>query len=137
MKNLIILIAILLSSSAIFGQKSSEIVQKGIEVKRFYEQNLEDGDKVFFLDKEEHYDFRGEIVELKEYSNKGKEIKLWMKYKFDDEGNLIEELELNSKGEQKIKFVYKNNKGLRIERNDYDEKNRLIKVKKYEYGYRK
>ena len=137
MKNLIILIAILLSQSAIFGQKSSEIVQKGIEVKRFYEQNLEDGDKVFFLDKEEHYDFRGEIVELKEYSNKGKEIKLWMKYKFDDEGNLIEELELNSKGEQKIKFVYKNNKGLRIERNDYDEKNRLIKVKKYEYGYRK
>lgn len=98
---------------------------------------MEDGDKVFFLDKEEHYDFRGEIVELKEYSNKGKEIKLWMKYKFDDEGNLIEELELNSKGEQKIKFVYKNNKGLRIERNDYDEKNRLIKVKKYEYGYRK
>lgn len=137
MKQLIILIVIFLSSFNIFGQKSGELVQKGIEVKRFYEQNLEDGDKVFFLDKEEHYDFRGEIVELKEYSNKGKEIKLWMKYKFDDEGNLIEELELDTKGEQKIRFTYKYSKGLRIERNDYDEKNRLIKVKKYEYGYRK
>lgn len=138
MKHLILFaVILLLGSLTTFGQKSSEIVQKGITVKRQYDQNFENGDKEAYLNKEEFFDFRGEIIEVKEYSNLGKEVKNWQKYKFDGEGNLIEELELNGKGEQITRVTYKYDKGLRIERSEYDSKNRLTKTRKYEYGYRK
>ena len=137
MKHLIIIVVIVFSTFPVFAQKKSEIVQKGIVVKRQYDQNFEDGDKEAYIDHEEFYDFRGEIIESKEYSNKGKEIKKWMKYKFDNDGNLIEELELDEKGEQVERITYKYENGLRVERSEYDSKNRLKKTRKYEYGYRK
>ena len=137
MKHLLIVTVILLTAFPMFAQKSSEIVQKGIVVKRQYDQNIEDGDKESYIDKEEYFDFRGEIIESKEYTNHGKEIKKWMKYKFDHDGNLTEELELDNKGEQVFRATYKYEKGLRIERSEYDSKNRLTKVRKYEYEYRK
>ncbi|MFA9392064.1 MAG: hypothetical protein ACERKD_19800 [Prolixibacteraceae bacterium] len=137
MKSIIIFTLLILSSWSIFAQKSSEIVQRGIVVKRQYDQNFSTGDKEAILDKEEFYDFRGEIIEMKEYTNEGKTIKNWMKYKYDEQANLIEELELNEKGEQISRITYKFEKGLRTERSEYDAKNRLTKTRKYEYGYRK
>lgn len=137
MKHLLIIVIIVAGAFQAMAQKSSEIVQKGIVVKRQYDKSLEDGDKDFFIDREEFFDFRGEIIEMKEYTNHGKEIKKWMKYKFDNDGNLIEELELDGKGEQITRTTYKYESGLRVERNEYDSKNRLSKIRKYEYGYRK
>lgn len=137
MKHSIIICILVIFGLSSYGQKSSDLVQRGIVVKRQYDKNVEDGDKDFYLDKEEFYDFRGEIIEIKEYTNLGKEIKTWLKYKYDNLGNLIEELELNPKGEQITRITYKYENGLRIEKNDYDAKNRLTKTRKYEYGYRK
>lgn len=137
MKHLIILAVIVFSAFPLFAQKSSEIVQKGITVKRQYDKDVEDGDKEFYIDQEEFYDFRGEIIESKEYGDHGKKIKKWMKYKFDNDGNLLEELELDEKGEQVSRTTYTYENGLRMERNEYDAKNRLKKIRKYEYGYRK
>lgn len=133
MKN-IILITILLLSYSSFAQKKSEIIQYGIEVKREYEQDLSEGDKEPILTKEEFYNTKGEMVELKEY--KDKNIDKWVKYKYDFETNLIEETELNSKGEQIERTEYKYDKGLKMEKLSYDDKNRLEKIRKYEYGIR-
>ena len=135
MKSNLVIIILLISLSS-FAQKKSEIVQHGIETKRFFEQNIKDGDDSPVLIKEEYYDLRGDLVEIKEFENNGKDIKTWFKYTYDYK-DIIEEIELNSKGEQKERIVYKYNKGLRIEKLTYDSKNRLEKRRTYEYGVRK
>lgn len=118
-------------------QKKSEIIQFGIETKRFYEQDLSDGDKETYVYREEFYDYRGELIELKEYSNKGKDIDNWEKYNYDKSGNLIEEIELNQAGKIKgrLEITYNQN-GLRIEKRYFDDRNRLEKVRKYAYEFR-
>lgn len=134
MKQLAILIILFIFTLGASAQKKSEIVQRGIEVKRSYEQSLEDGEKEHQLIKEEFFDIKGDLIELKEYDNG--DIDAWFKYKFDVEGNLIEEIELNSKGEQKEKTTYKFENGVRVERLTYDGKNRLTKSRIYKYDYR-
>lgn len=133
------LISLLLVSLcfALNAQDRDEIIKKGIEVKRYYEQELEDGDSDYYLFKEEHFNFKGEIVELKEYNNKGKDVDIWFKYQYDEMGQLIEELELDAKGNQKERIVYRYEKGLRIEKLYYDEKDRLRQRRKYEYEFRR
>jgi hypothetical protein len=136
MKYLISLLLISLCF-AVNAQDRDEIIKKGIEVKRYYEQELEDGDSDYYLFKEEHFNFKGEIVELKEYNNKGKDVDIWFKYQYDEIGQLIEELELDAKGNQKERIVYRYEKGLRIEKLYYDEKDRLRQRRKYEYEFRR
>lgn len=136
MKKSIFIVFICLSVT-VFAQKKDEIIQRGIQVKRFFDQNVKDGDKEPALEKEEFYNFQGELAELKEYSNSGKDLDKWFKYKYDDEANLVEELEMNSKGEQKERIVYVYKKGLKVEKLTYDDKDRLVKRKVYEYGFRK
>lgn len=134
---LLFLVVALFVTSATSAQNQKEIVEKKIEVKRFYDLNIEDGDKTPYLDREEYYNEQGELIEFKEFSEKGTKVKYWMKYQFDKEGNLLEEITLGSKGEQVEKFVYKYENGLRVERLTYDSKNRLKKRRTYEYQYRK
>ncbi|MGF7138753.1 hypothetical protein [Roseimarinus sediminis] len=136
MKYLISLLLISLCF-AVNAQDRDEIIKKGIEVKRYYEQELEDGDSDYYLFKEEHFNFKGEIVELKEFNNKGKDVDIWFKYQYDEIGQLIEELELDAKGNQKERIVYRYEKGLRIEKLYYDEKDRLRQRRKYEYEFRR
>ena len=136
MKKSILIVFILFTVTA-FAQKKDEIIQRGITVKRTFEQNIKDGDKDPYLEKEEFFNFQGEMTELKEYKEEGKEVDKWFKYKYDEEANLIEELELNSKGEQKERIEYVYRKGLKAEKLTYDDKDRLTKRKVYEYGIRK
>ena len=132
-----VFISLLLFTVFTYAQGKKEIVQKGIEVKRFFEQNIQDGEKEMYLEKEEFYNFRGDLVQIKEYSDRGKRIDEWYKYTYDNDGNLIVELELDYKGRQKEKIVYEYQNGLKIEKLTYDEKDRLVKKKKYEYQFRK
>lgn len=137
MKKLIFL-ALFLFTLTVFGQnKKTEIVQYGIEVKRYYEQDIKSGEAKPVLFKEEFFNFRGELVETKEYSTKDKKVVVWIKYKYDFDGNTIEEQELNEKGEQKSKTVDKFEKGLRVERLYYDDKDRVVKKRTYTYDLRK
>lgn len=135
MKNLL-LITILFFSFNSFAQKKSEIIQYGIEVKSFFEQSIKDGDEAPILVKEEFYDVKGDLVEIKEYESNGKDIDKWFKYKYNY-FDIVEELELNPKGEQIERTVYKYEKGLRTEKLTYDDKDRLEKRRTYKYGYRK
>jgi YD repeat-containing protein len=134
MKQLIILILISLSFSA-FAQSQKDIVSRGIETRKYYETEFEDGGKEYLF-KIEKYNPQGDIIEIKEMDEDGK-IELWIKYKYDESGNLIEELELDSKGKQDKKIVHVYEKGLRVKKDYYDSKDRLYQTRRYEYEYRK
>lgn len=135
MKKLLLIVVFSASCFALFSQKKSEIVQYGITIKSHYEQDIEDAEKEHKLVKEEFFDIKGDLVEVKEY-DKG-DLDKWFKYKYDVFGNLIEEQELNTKGEQEERVVYKFDNGLKVEKQTYDSKNRLSKSRIYKYEYRK
>jgi hypothetical protein len=137
MKRTIFILAILLISLSSYAQDRKEVIEKGIQVKRNYEINVAEGDNTPYLEKEEHYNFRGDLTEIKELKDNGKTLVLWFKYKYDSQGNVTEELELTAKGEQKERIEYKYENGLKIEKNYYDSKNRLSKKKTFKYELRK
>lgn len=137
MRLLLIILSLSFFTLISYGQDKKEVIEKGIQVKRNYEQDIANGDKEPAIEKEEYYNFRGDIVETKEYTDAGKTLSIWFKYKYDSQGNLIEEQELNAKGEQKERFEYKYENGLKIEKLYYDNKNRLTKKKIFKYELRK
>ncbi len=137
MKQLALFLFALLFAITTSGQDRKEVIEKGIQVKRNYELDVANGDKEPSIEKEETYNFRGDLIELKVYSDKGKTVDNWVKYKYDTLGNLIEEQNLNSKGEVKERFEYKYENGLKVEKLYYDNKNRLTKKKIYKYELRK
>lgn len=137
MKPLLISLSLFLITLITYAQDKKEVIEKGIQIKRNYELDIANGDKEPAIEKEEYYNFRGDITEIKEFTDSGKTISLWFKYKYDSSGNLIEEQELNSKGEQKERYEYKYENGLKTEKLYYDNKNRLSKKKIYKYELRK
>jgi len=137
MKPFFITIFLFIFSLISYGQDKKDVIEKGIQVKRNYSLNIENGDKEPSLEKEEFYNFRGDLVEVKDYTDDGKTLSNWIKYKFDSQGLLIEEQELNPKGDQKDRFEYKYENGLKTEKLFYDNKNRLTKKKIFKYELRK
>lgn len=138
MKKLVFILIIGLIALNSFGQDKKDIRDIGIQVKRSYELDVANGDKEPAVEKEEFYNFRGDLVEIKEYVDKGKTIDNWVKYKYDAQGNLIEEQELTPKGEIKMRYEYKYDENdLKTEKLFYDNKNRLFKKKIYKYELRK
>lgn len=137
MKSAILIFSLLVISLAGLAQSPKEIVQKGIEVKRIYQQSFENGEKTATIWKEEYYNFRGDIVELKEYKDQGKTIEVWFKYKYDNDGNMIESIEYDPKGQIKEHFVDTFVNGLRTERTFYDQKGRVTKKRTYNYELKK
>jgi len=137
MKTLLIILSSTIITLNSYAQDKKDVIEKGIQVKRNFELDIANGEKEPSIEKEEYYNFRGDIIESKEFSDAGKTISIWFKYKYDSQGNLIEELELNAKGEQKERFEYKYENGLKTEKLFYDNKNRLTKKKIFKYELRK
>lgn len=132
----ILLITILVCSSFLgMAQSKTTIVEKRVKMIRMLEQDIDQGEKKLLLEKEEYFDVNGELIELKEFDEKGR-VKKWEQYKYSAEGKLIEEKFLNYRGnvEERIEHIFKN--GLKVEKLYYDEKNRLYKKKKYEVEFR-
>lgn len=103
---------------------------------RTLEQDIDQGEKNLLVEKEEFFDDNGELIELKEYDEKGR-IKKWEQYRYSTEGKLIEERFLDYKGEteKRIEHIFEN--GLKVEKLYYDDRNRLYKKKRYEVEFRK
>ncbi len=134
MKNLALIILLATFSCLAFGQKKSKIIDKGISNIKTYEQRLDKGIDTKFIIKEESYNQQGNLIELRETSRKG-EIKLWEKYKYDDNGNLIEEIHYDLRGKIEKRIVTKFRDNLKIEREYYDSDGRLYKKRSYEYQF--
>jgi hypothetical protein len=137
MKPFLITLSLIVITLISYGQDKKEVIEKGIQVKRNYGLNIENGDKEPILEKEEFYNFRGDLIEVKDYTDDGKTLSNWTKYKYDSQGELIEEQELNPKGDQKSRLEYKYENGLKTEKLFYDNKNRLTKKKIFKYELRK
>lgn len=132
----IALISFVLMGQIAMAQSKETIVEKGIVVKTTYKQDIEDGDKTKRIDKIETFNAEGELVDLKVYNSNGKYAKDWFEYKYDQNGNLIEEVEYDSKQKLKDRTVYKYGNGLLISKEVFDEKGRLSKKTTYEYQYK-
>jgi YD repeat-containing protein len=137
MKASIIFLFLIIFTLILNGQDKKDVIEKGIQIKRNFGLDIANGEKDPSLEKEEFYNFRGDLVEIKDYTDDGKTIAVWTKYKYDSQGNLIEEQELTAKGEQKERFEYKYENGLKVEKLFYDNKNRLNKKKIFKYELRK
>jgi hypothetical protein len=133
----IFLLGFLFSGQLISAQSKSTIIEKGILVKTTYKQDIEDGDKKRRIDKVETFNEKGDLVDLKNYDSAGKYAKDWFQYKYDNDGNLIEEIEYDSKQKLKERTVYKYTKGLKVSKEVFDEKERLSRHTTYEYQFKK
>ena len=126
-------IAILMSVAA-FGQGKKTIKEKGITSITVQEYFIDEGMRRPVVESVETYNKNGDLIEIKEFS-KREEIQKWEKYVYDSQGNLVEEIFLDERGdvERREKNVYKD--GLRVEKQYFDDRDRLTKRKVYEYEY--
>ncbi|MDN5202232.1 hypothetical protein QQ008_12680 [Fulvivirgaceae bacterium BMA10] len=133
MKQLITVLFISLSLQLV-AQSKKQIKKNGITAVKTLEQDISLGEKELWIEKEEHFDQKGELVEIKKFYKKGK-IKSWERFTYNEAGLLASEEELNAKGETIKLIEYKYENGLRTQKLYYDAKKRLYKKKKYEYQY--
>jgi len=83
---------------------------------------------------EQYFDREGRLLEFKDLTKEGK-VKEWFKYTYNADGDMLTEITLDSKGNVEEKVVYEYLNGLRVKKNYYDAKDRLVKEKFYEYEY--
>lgn len=125
----------MLLAGPILGQSTEIIKEKKIASQSIYEYFVEEGMDEPLLESYEKFDEQGNLLEIKELNSKG-DVKSWQKYVYDEEGMVVEEISLDSKGrvESKEKSIYSD--GLRIEKQFYNKKDQLVKRKVYEYEFR-
>jgi hypothetical protein len=118
------------------GQSAKTIRDKKIASLTVYEYFVEEGMDDPLVESIEKYDENGNLTEIKEFNNKG-DLKRWETYSYNEEGKVVEEVFLDSKGriESTEKSIYSD--GLRVEKLYYNNKDKLVKRKVYEYVYRK
>lgn len=136
MKNLLLIVFGLLFSTALFSQSKQQIVSEKITSITTFEQRLDKGIDDKYVIEELKYDAEGRLIELKEITRKG-EIKLWEKYIFDANGNLIEEITLDMQGKVEKRELTHYEKNLRVSKEYFDAKGRMYKKKTYAYTFGK
>ncbi len=126
---------LLLVPAILFAQSEEIIRSKNIVSQTVYEYFIAEGFKDPVVERIERYDTDGNMIEEKEMNKEG-DIREWMKYKYDAAGNKVEETTINVRGgqEERIEWIYKD--GLVVEKKYYDHKDRLVKRKEYKYETR-
>lgn len=132
---LISTLALALISAPLMGQSAKTIREKKIVSLTVNEYFLEEGMDEPVIESIEHYDAEGNLLEIKEFNSEG-DIKLWEKYSYDEEGNLVETQFFNTRGKLESKEINVYSDGLRVEKLYYNNKDKLVKRKVYEYEFR-
>ena len=132
---LISTLALALISAPLMGQSAKTIREKKIVSRTVNEYFLEEGMDEPVIESIENYDDEGNLLEIKEFDNEG-DIKLWEKYSYDGEGNLVETQFFNTRGKLESKEINVYSDGLRVEKLYYNNKDKLVKRKVYEYEFR-
>ena len=116
------------------GQDRKDIRDKGIVSIIVNEYFLEEGLKDPLVESIRKFDEDGELIEVKEFNKRG-EVTRWEKYGYDEDRNLIEEVFLDAKGNiiRTEKSIFED--GFRVEKQFYNERNKLYKKKIYVYEY--
>lgn len=127
---------LLLLPGLLVAQGRKELRENKVVRQTVYEYFIAEGLKDPVVEVIETYDERGNIVEFKQFNKVG-EIKLWQQFKYDSDDNKIEESILDAKGKQSERFVWIYKDGFVIEKQYFDQKDRLVKRKEYKYEKRK
>jgi len=123
-------------AAPVLGQGGKTIKEKKIVSQTVYEYFIEEGMDDPVVESIERYNENGDLIEVKEFNSKS-EVKRWERFSYNSEGKLSEEVFLDAKGkvERTEKTIYKD--GLRAEKQFFNNKDKLTKRKVYEYEYRK
>lgn len=134
-KNIILCFLLLGMGFVLNGQDRKDIRDKNITTITVQEYFIEEGLKEPLVESIEKFNEDGEIVELKEFNKRG-DVTKWEQYKYDEDRNLIEQVFLDSRGKVKEteKIIYED--GFRVEKQYYNDKDKLYKKKVYLYEYR-
>jgi YD repeat-containing protein len=138
-KNLLVLLVaslLLVLQVPVRGQSKKEIREKGIKTITVEEYFLEEGINEPVVESVEIYNEEGELVEIKELNRRG-EVNRWEKYKYDEDGNRVEEIFLDEKGrvERIERTLYED--GLKVEKQYFNEREKMYKKKVFVYEYAK
>jgi len=127
--------AFLITAGPVLGQSTKIIKEKKITTLTVQEYFIDEGMDEPVVESIERFNERGDLIEIQEFNSRG-EVKLWEKYAYDNEGRVVEEIFLDAKGriERTEKSIYSD--GLRIEKQYYNNRDKLYKRKVYEYEYR-
>jgi len=123
-------------AAALNGQDRKDIRDAGIVSLTVNEYFLEDGLDEPQVESIERFNEDGEVIELQEFNKRG-EVTRWEKYSYDEDRNLIEEVFLNGRGKVTRTEKYIFEEGFRVEKQYFNERDKLYKKKVYVYEYSK
>lgn len=127
----------ILSCSSVFAQMSKkEALEKNIKSVAEWETNLRSRKSKPVQESFIEFNQAGKITEIIERNNSG-EITLHEKYEYNEVGNKILEIQLNSNGSINKKHVYIYDQNLRTARKTYGPSGKLIAEKMYIYKFHK
>ena len=134
-RNIIGFIILFSLSAAGYCQSKKTIRERGITSLTVQEYFIEEGMDEPLVESIEKFNEEGELIEVQEYNRRG-EVTKWERYAYDEDGNLVEEVFLDHRGkvERTEKSIYED--GLRVEKQFYNNRDRLYKKKEYLYEYR-
>lgn len=118
-----------------YAQGRKTIEKKGIAEQTVYEHFVAEGLSKPVVEEIISYDKEGNIAEHQVFNKYG-EYKSWQKFRYDEDGNKVEEIILDGKGNQEERFEWIYKDGLVVEKKYYDDRDRLVKRKEYKFSYR-
>lgn len=136
MKTHVLLMSLLIcfSTQLLNAQKKKTVQEKHIRTVTVYNEDYEKNNGRQVKDSFTKYDEEGNVVEEIEYDEYGKEKKHVL-YEYDKEGNKIKETNLTPKGTKASVIEYKYENGLKKEKIVYNSSGKVIFKKKYVYEY--
>ena len=129
------ILSFVIITAPLLGQSKTTIREKKISSITVQEYFIAEGIDKPVVESIETYDENGNLLEIKEFNSRG-ELKLWEKYTYNEEGDLVETQFFNTRGKLERKEINVYSNGLRTEKQYYNNKNKLVKHKVYEYEYR-
>lgn len=118
-----------------YAQGRKTVEKKGIVEQTVYEYFVADGLSKPVVEEIINYDEEGNISEHQVFNKYG-EYKSWEKFRYDEDGNKVEEIILDGSGKQEERFEWIYKDGLVVEKKYYDDRDRLAKRKEYKFSYR-
>jgi len=127
-----LLLLIIVSTATLDAQNRKERDSLGITEIEYFDVDWLDSDGNESLSRIERFDERGELIEEIDYSKDGK-IKLHIQYVYEGE-LLMKEIYFNNKGNLEKTYTYEyDSEDLKISKKYFDNKNRIYKEKRYRY----
>jgi hypothetical protein len=128
-------LALVLLAGPLSAQSARIIREKKIASRTVQEYFLAEGMNKPVIESIETYDEDGNLLEIKEFNSR-EELKRWEKYAYNEDGQVVETEFYNARGKLESKEINVYSDGLRTEKLYYNNRDKLVKRKVYEYEFR-